>query len=352
MKTLSASHVDGSKVPRVWLVGAVATALCLGGAILLWPGSSTKDKPTSTKPVALTTVEKVVPVKAGTALEAVRLAKAAAEEQQRAQNKAALLTQWKREKKGLEHKVQVDLPAALARRQAGAPFYNAVIDFPGKSTSKYLSEHPDAREDFWRAMDALKSSDPKARGEYVHLETLGVCVKRMQAVADAAPIDGAGTKTLGDVAREVASLPGVDVNMQRGLAQTERQIFGDEQAAKQLESMRTNAQLNEYLQTGAQDRYVATYQQMVEQFPIESALKDYMEESFKENGMSVTMKGVYLSHWNADTHAITEDFSRWWADAYVRLGGQSGDDPEVREMLTKLKDLRQEMSKKLEAANQ
>ena len=205
------------------------------------------------------------------------------------------------------------------------------------------------RTAFWAAMDQLKETNPGVRQSYVGLERLGVCVQRLLALSDPTPIIGAGQLTIGDVAREVAGFPGVDQILRGTLAETERKAFGDESAARKVEALGTKAELDAYLQAGAQERYLRTYRQRVDSFPIDPALRGYMEEDHQYRALESLCKGNYLLYWEAEPRSISREMDGWQETARVRLS-QWSDDAAVRQIMENIKALGQQLDQILAAS--
>lgn len=287
----------------------------------------------------------------GSALEIVRVPEANVVDQQRNSARDALLKRWKHA--NFERRIRVDLPRALARRNVGAPDYNEMVVFRAEYGGvNFQRAHAQQDEDLARALAEASRVNPKWQDNFPGFWYLSGTVNRLQATSDTTPLAGVDGETVGAVASDVANLPGLNENLRDWMAHVERLTFGDEQAARQVEGLKSNEEVNRYLQAGAQDRYAAAYQQMLAAYPVEPSLRTYVDQQARECAVN-SLTGSYVGFWNSEVYAITNDFEQWWRAVYrgFDVMQESRDVPEVREMLTDMQALKQEMEKSLSKAN-
>ena len=281
----------------------------------------------------------------------VRAAKAGTGANQLARRKEAELRLWRREKSLWEHRLRVDLPAALSRRQAGAPHYKAIESFAQWYDKTYQNTHAPQAEALDQATRSLAQTNPGWEEKCPGLWRLARTVHRLQATSSEVPIANSGGRTVGTLAAELTNLTGLDDGLRGWVEEVERRTFGDEQAGRQVAKFRSNAELADYLAAGAAQRYAATYQRMLADYPVSPALRSYFDEDARMEAWS-SVAQAYCLYWNAEVQPITFEFSRFWTDMYVGLGlqKQSGSDDDARQVLTELNDLQQMQLNALAAA--
>lgn len=251
-----------------------------------------------------------------------------------------LVGRWNRSRDAIQEWIHRDLAAALARRKKAAPHYHAVV----RSLEEYEARFREANHASAAAMHDFYQADPVNRVAYRKLRDLGLCMASRTLLDDATPV--VAELTIGRVAGELLSVQAsgpetYGQETRRSVARAEREVYGDEPAARQVEALQTDAEVAAYVQ-GSLGRYQATYQQILAGSTLEKLPSDYLRQSFYAEQVAL-LNAKYVHQWNHEVDHEMESLNMMFTMLHQIPSEVSAADAEYRAILTEAAEVKRQV---------
>ena len=252
---------------------------------------------------------------------------------QRASKIKALAVYWERHKDHLRQIVTVDYPAALARRKAVVPDADSVGKFGEKVYFDYYEIHRAAAK-HTEALAREESNEMRVADS--KLSDLRKCLALGRALSDNTVVND--HLTISRLANQTLDDPAYLTELGQNLVDVERQVYGDQDAAKTLQGAWSREKLMDYLQT-ALARYAETDQETTLAAGYDQTAYDFktgMAYSTEVFGLASLYKGKI----EPELWQLFAAYGKEAAALDVQLLAEaSRDDAESRRLLTDIKEM-------------
>ena len=246
---------------------------------------------------------------------------------------------WDAHRGRLRQLLTVDYPAALRRRRAASPEYEAVQAFADRlkaETDRRLQALRDKEE----AKTPGSSADTSAPDDFFeklgnsHLMGLTMSQALARDLHDSTPLTP--NLTISDLTWQALDDPKTVRNVRNLLVDAAREVFKDETSAQSLEAMQTKEELAAYV-TAMQERDTAAIPHAIDLLGNTTWVRSFVSEVTGNQSEPVD---DYLQRHNTEATAVLDEYGAITRGMdQTTIAETSGDNVENRRLLTEIKDM-------------